>query len=350
MHSENRKGKRVKQARKGSSLRKSIYDLSVLFDKFYSAKTAEGLAPGSLDKYLRTWKYFAGYLTDNGIGADIRNIDIDLAREYIVWLLEDRVKFDGHRFKTDDCKTKGLSPRTVNDHIKSLRTWFNFLVAEGIAEYNPFENLKNVKQADADIDILNVEELKALLAAPDQRKYPDFRDYVVMHVLIDTMARINEVLTLSLRDVDFSDMTIVIRSKIAKSRKPRIIPIQKKTARLLKELIAEIGEFESEFIFLSNYGERLTTNHFRKQLNKFATIAGIKKNVHPHLFRHTGATMFLESGGDIRHLQMLLGHADLRMVTRYTHLTKQALIKQHNAYSPLNQVLGKLSKERKIKR
>lgn len=101
---------------------------------------------------------------------------------------------------------------------------------------------------------------------------------------------------------------------------------------------------------MTNYGEPMNRNHFRKQLKKYAEVAEISKNVHPHLFRNTGATMFLEAGGVILHLQMLLGHADLRMVMRYTHLSKQALINQHDKFSPLNYVISKLNKERKILR
>lgn len=109
-------------------------------------------------------------------------------------------------------------------------------------------------------------------------------------------------------------------------------------------------DFDSDYIFLTNYGEQLTRDHFRKRLNGYAKGAGITKKVHPHLFRHTAATMFLESGGDIRHLQLLLGHTDLRMVLRYTHLSKESLINQHEKYSAMNQITGKLNKPRKIKR
>ncbi|KXO03076.1 hypothetical protein AYK81_28715 [Bacillus thuringiensis] len=71
---------------------------------------------------------------------------------------------------------------------------------------------------------------------------------------------------------------------------------------------------------MTSYGDSTNRNHFRKQLKKYAEVAEITKNVYPHLFRHTGTTIFLAAGEDIRHLQMLLGHVDLRMVMRYTHL------------------------------
>ncbi|MFS0688291.1 tyrosine-type recombinase/integrase [Sporosarcina sp. 179-K 8C2 HS] len=198
---------------------------------------------------------------------------------------------------------------------------------------------------------MTAEELKSLLEAPDKRTYTGFRDFVVMTLLIDTMARINEILSLKILNVDFSNEMVTIPASIAKNRKSRIIPIQKHTAKLLRELIKEIDDFDSEYIFLANYGEPLTPNNFRNQLRRhYIKTAGIKKRVHPHLFRHTAATMFLEAGGDIRHLQLLLGHSDLRMVMRYTHLSNQALKEQHARYSALNQVTGKLNQKRKTKR
>lgn len=225
------------------------------------------------------------------------------------------------------------------------------MVEEEIIRANPFDKVNNVKYTNKEITILNPDELKALLAAPDKRTYKGFRDFVIMTLLLDSMMRINEVLSLKVSDIDFYTNTLTVRAEIAKSRKARLIPIQKHTANLLKELLTEVEEFSSDYVFLANYGERLEPNHFRNQLKRhYIKKAGITKRVHPHLFRHTGATMFLEAGGDIRHLQMLLSHADLRMVIRYTHLSNQSLIHQHDKFSPLNAVIGKLNKERKIYR
>ncbi|MED2489224.1 MULTISPECIES: tyrosine-type recombinase/integrase [Bacillus cereus group] len=119
----------------------------------------------------------------------------------------------------------------------------------------------------------------------------------------------------------------------------------------MKDLIKENEEFETDYVFVKNDGEQIDRNHFRKRLRKYVEETGIIKRVHPHLFRHTCTTMFLEAGGDIRHLQILLGYTDLRMLLiRYTHLSKQALLNQHDKFSPLNPLIDKLNKERKILR
>ncbi|MFD0829617.1 tyrosine-type recombinase/integrase [Neobacillus sp. M.A.Huq-85] len=247
--------------------------------------------------------------------------------------------------------TVGLSPVTINTRLKTLRVMFKCLAEEGLIDCNPMEGIKNVSEPEEEIVVLTADELKRLLNVPNQRHYAEFRDYVLMHYLIDSMSRISEALGLRHSDVELDAKIVTIPATIAKSRKARTIPLQPVTARLMKELIAENrADFDSEYIFLTNYGEPMTRDHFRNRLNEYAKISGITKNVHPHLFRHTAATMFLESGGDIRHLQLLQGHADLRMVLRYTHLSKESLINQHEKYSALNQLTCKLNKPRKIKR
>ncbi|ADC48974.1 site-specific integrase [Alkalihalophilus pseudofirmus OF4] len=346
----NRAGKSVKNERSGIEWRKSIYDLDALFEKYYDSKVAEGRAEGTLKSYRRVYGVFSEYLTNNDVQLDIRAIETDTVRGFVAWLLRERIRWDGHKHKPEYVQTKGLSPRSVNDHIKTLKTFFSFLVDEDLADFNPVSKVKKVRQIEKEIDVLTVDELKALMSVPYHRKYADFRDYVIMTFLLDTMCRINEVCTLRKRDIDFKDNTVHIRAEITKTRKGRHVPFQKRTARLLKELIKEVDVFDSEYIFLSNYGEQLEPNHFRSRLKGFAKKAGIERNVHPHLFRHTGATMFLEAGGDIRHLQLILGHADLRMTTRYTHVSGKSIAKQHEQYSPINGVIGKLNKERKILR
>lgn len=349
-HSEKRRGKTVKGDRVISATRKTIYALESLFEKAYNAKAAEGLSEGTLYRYRHAPALFMQYLESAGIKKDIRYINIEVCRDFVTYLLEDRVKFDGHKYKPESSKTEGVSPRYVNDIIKTLRTVFRVLKADGLIGENYFEAVKAVKQPEKLINVLTPDELKALLDAPDQRQYSSFRDYVALLVMIDTMARVSEVLTLTVADVDLNAREVVFKSEITKTRRGRIVPIQPRTARLIKELLTEVEEFESDYIFLANYGEPLQPNHFRKQLQKYAKKAGIKKHVHPHLIRHSAATMYLEGGGNLRYLQALLGHVDQRMTARYTHLSKQSIADNHEQYSALNHVIGSLNKPRKIKR
>ncbi|MBU8597300.1 tyrosine-type recombinase/integrase [Alkalihalobacillus clausii] len=344
-----RKGKRTKAKRSRGARDK--YDLDGLFDKFRLHQAARGYAKATLTQYEDNYRFFAAYMDERGFARDVRLVTEDIVRDYIIDMQTMHVKFEGHRFKKDEHMTVGLAASTINTRLKTLRVMFKYLVESGLHEHNPMVNVKNVKETLPQISILNAEELRALFSQPDQRAFADFRDYTLMHLLLDAMLRVSEATKLEKRDVDFRAGILTVRAEIAKNRKERIIPLSKKTLKLMRELIEENEEdFDSPFVFLSYYGERLQSNHFRKRLQEFGEAAGIDKRLYPHLMRHTGATIFLENGGDLRHLQKLLGHSDLRTIIRYTHLSDASLVRQHAQYTALNNVLSPQQKPRKTLR
>ncbi|WP_281202649.1 tyrosine-type recombinase/integrase [Cytobacillus kochii] len=339
-----------KSIRKGV-IRKSVESLDDLFQTFLSIKRAEGRAETTMQQYRDNFSFFMEFLEIHDIEPVIYEINRTVIREYVTYMREDWVRFDGHRFKSEKEKTVGLKPSTINTRLKTLRVLFKCLYEEELIETNPAQGVSGVREPQERIEILTTDELKRLLRVLDKRSYSEFRDYVLINLLIDGMARISETINLKIEDFDFNGKTFTIPATIAKSRKARTVPIEQRTARLIKELNAENKkDFETDYIFLTVYGEKISGDHFRKRLNDYAKRAGIRKNIHPHLFRHTAATMFLENGGDIRHLQMLLGHADMRVVMRYTHLSNNSLRKQHDQFAAINQVIDKRSLPRKIKR
>lgn len=345
----NRRGRPTKSRR--TFAREFNTGLDDIFRTFIRDRKAEGVGENAVNDYEYSFRYIKDFLDRQGLAHDIRNITTDLIRDYIVYMQEEAVRFDGHKYKGDEHKTVGLAPATINSRLKSLRTLFNRLEADGLWTDNIMADIKPLPDPDEAIEILTADELRELLAVPDQRSYAGFRDYVLMNFLLDSMARIGESVQLRKSNFDFEARCVTITASITKSKKYRIIPLQDRTIDLIRELIAENEtDFDSEHIFLTNYGEPITTERFRTRLKQFAEATRITKNVYPHLLRHTAATAFLEKGGDIRHLQKLLGHADLRMVQRYTHLSNTALTKQHGQYSVMNDLLSPLERSRKIRR
>ncbi|NAO99755.1 tyrosine-type recombinase/integrase [Halomonas sp. MG34] len=323
--------------------------LDELFRAFLAIKSAEGRASATMQQYRNNYAYFIDFLTVRNVKPEYNEMNRHLFRDYILYMREEVTKFDGHQFKTDKQRSIGLAPSTINTRLKTLRVMFRCLHDEQIIPENPIVGVKPVPNPLENIEVLTAEELKKLLKMPDKATFPGFRDHALMHVLIDGMMRIGEATQLKESDFDMTQNTVNIRAAIAKSRKPRTLPLKPLTTRLVGRLIEANAEFNTEYVFNTNYGEPMGRDRFRQQLYTYAEQANIKKKVHPHLLRHTAATLFLESGGDIRHLQMLLGHADLRMVVRYTHLSDHALKEQHTKYSPINKVADKLSRPRKTK-
>ncbi|WP_242313924.1 tyrosine-type recombinase/integrase [Bacillus cereus group sp. BfR-BA-01355] len=154
------------------------------------------------------------------------------------------------------------------------------------------------------------------------KSYKHFRDYVLLHLLIDGMFRITEALLLSPLDIDHENKTTIIRSNNAKSRKASVVQLSNKTYRLLMQLLEENEAFEGEvddLIFLSLSGRMLSKNNVLRDMRKYAVEAGITKRFYLHLIRHSAATHYL-STGDIESLRKILGHVDLRMVLHYAHM------------------------------
>lgn len=328
----------------------SINDsLDDLFNEFYSIKNAEGRAEKTLRQYVDNYSFFTEYLDAKKIERRLSNINRKVIRDYIVYMRGEHVKFEDHKYITDEYKTVGLAPSTINTRLKTLRVMFGCLFDEGIISSNPINGVKNVPEHEEVIEVLDEKELSRIINAPDRRSYAGYRDYTMLHMLTDGMMRIGELTRLKVQNFDFSGKTVTIPARIAKSRRTRRIPLSPVTLRLVSDLIRNNEEFNTDYVFLTNYGEPISGDHFRKRLNIYAEKVGIKKNVYPHLLRHTAATLYLENGGETSHLRLLLGHADLRMIQRYVHLSDMSLKRQHAKYTPINKVTMKLRRPRKTK-
>lgn len=345
---DSRTGKRKKFDR--TTQDENDLTLEDAFNTFYHAKIAEGRSARTLQMYRENIGYLRDFMDAEDIALMLANVTPELLRSYMGWLLNDKRKWDGHPHKIEANMTVGLSPVSVNTRMKTLRTMFKFLADEGKIGADPSARVKKASEPEKEIRVMSVEDLRKLMAAPDQRSYAGFRDTVAMNVLLDSFARIGEVLTLKRSNVDFKTRMLSLDENIVKTRQGRHVPITARTAKMLAELLRETEEFESEYVFLANHGEPLTDDQFRNRLKLHVETAGLDVRIYPHLFRHTAATLFLENGGEARHLAKILGHRDLRMVMRYTHLSDRSMQSQHDAYSPINNIVGKLEKGRKIKR
>lgn len=324
-------------------------NLDRLFETFVFIKKSEGRDHVTITQYYNSYDYFAKFLDRRNIKRSFSEIDRHVIRDYINYMREEAVRFEDHAYVKKDKQTIGLTPATINTRLKTLRNMFNTLLDEEVIDRNPIKGVGNVSDPLEDVDVLSVKEMERLIKAPVKTTYAGFRDYVILHVLIDSMMRIGEALKLKVNYFNFDENTVTVKASIAKTRKSRILPLRPLTVKLVKKLIEINEDFRSEYVFLTNYGEPLKRDIFRKRLYTHAKKAGIKKRVYPNLLRHSAATDFLVNGGDLRHLQMLLGHADLRMIIRYTHLSDKALRDHHAKHSSINRASNKLSRPRKTK-
>ncbi|WP_332328481.1 tyrosine-type recombinase/integrase [Bacillus cereus] len=174
--------------------------------------------------------------------------------------------------------------------MKHMRAFYNFLIEEDYVQLNPFTKIKALKEAQDNIEVLSIDQLKTLLKQPDQRTYAGFRDYVLMMLLADTGMRISKALNLQQEDIDFKTNVIELNANNTKNRKTRYVPISQNTSKLLRELLIEIEDFDTQHIFATVYGNTVDPARFRQRLKMNGHIAGIKGvRVSPHTFRHTFA-------------------------------------------------------------
>lgn len=307
-------------------------------------KQLEGVSENTLANYEKTFNDFDRYFGDK---TDIASLTTDHARDFLYWQLNEKIQFANHKYRKN--KKKGVSKGTANTYLTYAKVIFNVLVAEEIVEDNIFEDIDKVKQREKKIDTLTIDEITKLLRSLNKGLYSEFREYVVINVLLDSFGRINEVLSLKKEDVDFEAQSIMFTN--TKSGKIRIVPVTKKTIKLIQELNMESEDFNSEYVFLTNHGNPLKPDTFRKHFREITKRLDINKKIHPHLFRHTASAIFLKQGGSMRVLQSVLGHAEISTTSRwYAHLLDETVKQQHAMFSPINLIEKKEKRKTRTRR
>lgn len=296
-----------------------------------SAKRVMNLSEVTMLSYHKAFVSMRKYFK----AKDIVTITKSDAEDYVSYLLYD------YKHYTDRQNEKGskigLAPSSVNTYIRLCKTIFSTLVECEYMDDNPFKHISLVKKQNERVKTVSKEDINKLLNGLDKNYYTEFRAYVIIHVLIDTMGRIGEVLELTKDDIDFDNQTIYFSK--TKNNNYRYVNFSVKTKRLLKEYIDITSEFESEYVFLNSYGKKLRPDSFRKTLKEFSEKLGINKTFGCHSFRHTAATEFLANGGSIRVLQKILGHSRITTTEIYTHVNEELIKKQHSQYNAVDSLI-----------
>lgn len=232
---------------------------------------------------------------------------------------------------------KRLSPRSVARILSAVRGFHRFLVGEGLHDDDPTENIDAPKRAKHLPGVLSVAEIESILKQPDTREQLGRRDRAILEVLYATGVRVSELTSLKQSDLMFeSDLILVF----GKGSKERLVPIGtsavewvKKYQREVRMHLVKSGK-SHDVLFLNYRGGKLSRAAIRDMIVKYARMAGIKKEVHPHTFRHSFATHLLEGGADLRAVQEMLGHADIATTQIYTHIDREYLKEVHRTFHP----------------
>ncbi len=222
---------------------------------------------------------------------------------------------------------KGLSPRSRARHLAALRGFHRFLEDERLSPADPTADLDTPRHARKLPVFLSLEEVLALLEAPDVKTLAGLRDRAMIEVLYATGLRVSELVNLGINDVNLTDGFVLA---FGKGRKERMVPLGKQAMEWIKTWLegprqAVLKGRDSKALFVSPRGKGLTRMGFWKLLRRHARVAGITKALSPHKLRHSFATHLVERGADLRAVQAMLGHADLATTQIYTHVDAKRL-------------------------
>ncbi|WP_456403621.1 tyrosine recombinase XerC [Thiolapillus sp.] len=228
---------------------------------------------------------------------------------------------------------QGLSGKSLQRRLSALRSFFRFLNREGVSARNPAIGVRAPKVKRKLPTTLDVDQLGQLLELPGDAPL-DLRDQAMMELLYSSGLRLAELVAIDLHDLDRSDAMLEVTGKGDKTRR---LPVGRKALEAIGRWLkvrSELANTGEMALFVSQRGSRLSPRSVQSRLALRAREQGASQHVHPHLLRHSFASHLLESSGDLRAVQELLGHADISTTQIYTHLDFQHLAEVYDQTHP----------------
>lgn len=272
--------------------------------KNYSNYTVSG--------YIKDVEDFSKYLRDNKLASSLTDIRRSRTCSYYV----------------SELVKKGYAAKSINRKISSLRTFYNYLLKEGIVDVNYFKEVENVKTPKKLPSFVDETDMVTILDSIDTKTDLGNRNRVLLETLYATGMRISELCSLEIKQINFYNNTIKVYGK---GKKERIVILYKGIAERLKfymdftrsNLLSISGIEEISNVFINYKGTPLTPRGVRKIINTVIDSCAVNKHVSPHMIRHSFATALLNNGADLRIVQELLGHENLQTTQIYTHVSTE---------------------------
>jgi integrase/recombinase XerD len=222
-------------------------------------------------------------------------------------------------------RNSGVSPRTIARRMSAFRGFFDYLLSQRLIEVSPLSDIDTPRINPGLYEILTINEVNLLISAPDTTSDEGIRDRMILEVMYGTGLRASEMVNLKLTDLDSKDGIIRITGKGSKTR---IVPLHKEGWSWIKKYLSKprthlISSGVNPYLVVKKGKRSFTRQDLWKVLKKYSDWAGLKKNVYPHVLRHSFATHLLEGGADLRVLQELLGHEDLSTTEIYTNIVEE---------------------------
>lgn len=213
-----------------------------------------------------------------------------------------------------------LKNSTISRRISALRTFYNYLMNEGLINSNIFLNVKNPKLEKKLPNYLNYTEMEELLESIDIKTDEGLKRRLLIEMFYSTGCRVSEIINIKVKDIDFKDKKIRI---MGKGSKERIVYYGDYAKKYLDKYLSK--GMDKDYLFVNKHGDKYTVEEIELIVKDIMKNLSIKTHVTPHTLRHTFATHLLNNGADIRSVQELLGHSNLSTTGIYTHVSSDRL-------------------------
>ena len=232
----------------------------------------------------------------------------------------------------------GITPRSQARVLSGVRSFFRFLVLDGVVESDPTELLEWPSLPEHLPVVLTLEEIDRIEDSIDLSKAEGARNRAIIEVLFSCGLRVSELVNMKLSDLYLEDRVLLVRGK---GNKERLVPVSNKAIADLKRWffdrnLMKIKPGEDDYVFLNRRGAHLTRTMIFIMIKQYAAMAGIRKTISPHTLRHSFATALLEGGASLRVIQTLLGHESIGTTEIYTHIDMSTLRQEIELHHPRN--------------
>ncbi len=228
---------------------------------------------------------------------------------------------------------QGIGGRSLQRNLSAIRAFFRYLLDQGKVKNNPAEGITAPKTSRKLPKVLDVDQTTQLVEIEGNNNLA-VRDKAMLELIYSSGLRLSELVSLDINDIDFNDRILTVTGK---GKKTRSIPVGQHAIEAIKNWLKNrrsIAAGEEQALFVSNRGKRISPRSVQQRLKQWAVKQGLPTHVHPHMLRHSFASHMLESSGDLRAVQELLGHTDISTTQVYTHLDFQHLAQVYDKAHP----------------
>jgi len=306
--------------------RPGVITVRNLLEKYRQHLVVRNYSKRTIESHIFSLTRFSRYLDELNV-KDVAGVTKDIINGYQV-----------HLYETVNARGDYNSVSTQNIALGTIKSFFRFLVDNDYIITDPAKSVSLAKEPKKlPRSILTGVEAKKVMHAPDIKTILGYRDRTILEILYSSGIRKEELLNVLVSDIDYTEGLIRING--GKGKKDRVVPIGRIACRYTENYIKAVRpelvrDPRNTYLFLSLRGNRLSKNMVWEIVKSYTNKAKINKNISPHTFRHTCATLMLKNKANLRHIQELLGHSSLDSTQVYSHVTITDLKEEHARCHP----------------